>query len=161
MEFQPADPFPAAALAFEYYEEARLCWFHGAFVATIVMSQLALEEMLRSHFRILKGVKGCFSDGKLVDNVGFARLSREARIEGFLSADEAEEFDRLRTSRNPYVHPHDTDPNTVTTKPDGFAQLAKITAPGLVGVDVETEAKESIRLLVTFFPSISKRQGGL
>jgi hypothetical protein len=41
MEKEKEPYFPAPALAVEYYEEARLCLYMGAFVATILMTQLA------------------------------------------------------------------------------------------------------------------------
>lgn len=71
---QDPNPAPVDALAYEYFEEARLCWYVGAFVATIVMSQLALEEMVRAHYRRWKGVDGKLNEGLKVDEASFLNL---------------------------------------------------------------------------------------
>ena len=158
--------FPAPALAIEYYEEARLCWYVGAFVATIIMTQLAFEELLRSHFRVVKGVSGKLNCGKKVDNAAFFDLIEEAKIDKWISEEEADLLHNLRKNvRNPYVHVKDfiIDKNGKPNleKPNFFIQYLKIKASELIGSHVEEEAKKAIKLLVTLFPSISIRYEGL
>jgi len=85
LSIQKQPPFPSPRLAYEYYEEARLCWYVGAFVASIVMVQLAFEELLRSHYRVAKGVGGKLDCGKKVDDAGFANLINEARNDMYIS----------------------------------------------------------------------------
>ncbi|HET9057296.1 MAG TPA: hypothetical protein VFN30_10680 [Chitinophagaceae bacterium] len=152
------DVKPFSALAFEYYEEARLCWYVGAFVATIVMSQLALEETLRSYFRAANGVKGKLSSGKLVDSAGFADLINESLSLNIISKHEYKQLDKLRCKiRNPYVHPKDISLPKNESKSDFFRQHTKITAPELIGESVEDEASEAISILSNLLPEISSR----
>jgi len=162
---QTQDTFPAPALALEYYEEARLCWYVGAFVATIIMTQLAFEELLRSHYRVVKGVGGNLDCGKKVDEAGFFDLINEARNEGWLLRNEAESLHALRKNlRNPYVHVKDIKVDSSgkieIERPCFLMQNLKIVAPELIGSGAEDEAREAIRLLVNLFPEMSSHSGG-
>ena len=168
LSLQSRNAFPAPALALEYYEEARLCWYVGAYVATIVMTQMAFEELLRSHYRVAKGVSGILDFGrkKEVDKAGFFDLINEAEYEGWILKGEAELLHNLRKNlRNIYVHVKDIkmgECGEVEIENPGFLkQLLKIVAPELTGGDVIGEAKEAIQLLVILFPKISSRSGGL
>lgn len=163
-------PAPVSALAHEYYEEARLCWYMGAFVSTIVMTQLAFEELLRSHYRLTKGVGGKLSGGKKVDDGGFADLIEEARGDHLISVEEATTLHVLRREfRNPFVHPHDVKAHStpdeasaaLAAPTDFLMQLVKIVAPQLVDREAEGEAKEAVTLLVTAFREISRRCWGM
>ena len=163
---QDEHPIPLPALAYEYYEEARLCWYMGAFVATIIMVQISFEELLRSHYRVSKGVGGKLSNDKKVDDVGFNDLIDEAKNEGYISTQEAGSLHNLRKNiRNSFVHAKDVkisgSGNTNFKTPNFFTQTLKIQAPEVLGSDVVDEAKEAIKLLVIAFPDISKRHGGL
>ena len=158
--------FPTPALASEYYEEARLCWYVGAFVATITMVQLAFEELLRSHYRVAKGVGGKLNCGIKVDQASFSNLIDEATNDKWILEEEAKSLHNLRKNvRNPYVHVKDVKVNdygkTNLKKPNFFIQYLKIKAPEVIGADVENEAKWAIQLLVTLLPKISCRYGGL
>lgn len=162
---QKQPPFPCPRLAYEYYEEARLCWYVGAFVATILMVQLAFEELLRSHYRVAKGVGGRLGSGKKVDDAGFSNLINQATNDMYISDREARSLHDLRKNlRNPWVHVKDVKLNqngtTNLKQPSATTQEIKITAPGLLGSDVETEAKEAIGLLITLFQEISARHAG-
>jgi len=158
--------FPTPALAFEYYEEARLCWYVGSFVAAIAMAQLAFEELLRSHHRVVKGVNGRLSCSTKVDQASFSNLIDEAINSNWISEEEANLLHNLRKNlRNPYVHTKDIKVNN-KGKPDlkrsNFSvEYLKIKAPEVIGSDVENEAKEAIQLLITLFPEMSSRCGGL
>lgn len=162
------DPFPAPALAIEYYEEARLCWYVGAFVATIIMTQLTFEELLRSHYRVVKGVSGKLNCSRSINEARFYDLINEAENEGWVSHEEAKSLHMLRKNlRNPYVHVKDikikSDKNKkMDIKATSFVtQYLKIAVPGVVKSDTENEAKEAIQLLVTLFPKMSRYYGGL
>jgi len=156
------DSLLGEALAYQYYQEARLSWYMGAFVATIVMSQLAFEELLRSHYRIAKGVGGNLDEHIKVDEAGFADLIRQSEADGWLHPAEAALLSRIRKDfRNPYVHPHDFDVANRLSKPNFLRQLMKIVAGQLVGSRAEDEARESIRTLVTLFPTIARRFWGM
>jgi len=159
---EDTNPAPVEALAYEYYQEARLCWLHGAFVAAIVMGQLAFEELLRSHYRVAKGVAGKLNEHIKVDEAGFADLIRQSESDGWLYPEEAAALNRIRKDfRNPYVHPHDFDLSNQFAKPNFLRQYIKIVAPELVESGAESEARENIRILVTLFPSIARRFWGM
>lgn len=158
--------FPTPALASEYYEEARLCWYVGAFVASITMVQLAFEELLRSYYRVIKGVGGRLNCGIKVDKASFSNLIDEATNDEWISEKEAKLLHNLRKNvRNPYVHVKDfkinNDGKPNYKKPNFFIQYLKIKAPEVIGSDVENEAKEAIQLLATLFHEMSRRYGGL
>jgi hypothetical protein len=150
----PHEEFPVPALALAYYEEARLCWYMGAFVATVLMVQLAFEELLRSYYRVVRGVGGKLSSGVLVDRAGFGDLIKEARPDDFLTDSEARDLDSLKNCRNLYVHTKDEKQG----RPSFFDQLAKIAVPELVGIGAEDEARVAVKLLITFFPTLCMRQ---
>ncbi|MGB3478749.1 MAG: hypothetical protein WBB67_06280 [bacterium] len=166
LSIEDQEPFPTSALASEYYEEMRLCWYVGAFVAAIVMAQLAFEELLRSHYRVAKGIGGKLNCDKKVDNASFYDLIEEAKNDKWISGKEAKLLHSLRKNvRNPYVHVKDIKLNNKgrpnLKKDNFFNQFLMIKAPGLLGSDVETEAKKTIQLVITLFPEISRRYGGL
>ena len=164
LKVEDDDLAPIDALASDYYEEARLCWYIGAFVATIVMSQLALEEMLRAHYRVFKGIKGRLDvgAGKLVDEATFANLIEQAKIDSWLSSQAAKALHKLRSeNRNPYVHPKDIDINKNARKPDAFKQHIKIVAPDLLEVGVEDEARKSMTIAGALLRRISRRFWGM
>lgn len=145
--------YPVPALAREYFLEARLCWYVGAFISTILMVQLAFEEFLRSQYRVARGVGGKLDSGTSVDSAGFAELIEQERNDDFLSKSEADDLTALRKSRNPYVHAKD-----VGGKGTSFFELTiGISAPESVGVGVEDEARNAIKLLTTFFPALCLR----
>lgn len=158
--------FPAPALAIEYYEEARLCWYVGAFVASICMVQLGFEELLRSYYRSARGIEGKlkFGKNKKVENATFYELLEKAREDRLISEHEEQELHHLRKNiRNPYVHVKDVkieNGKQNLQKPDFFTQYLKIKAPEVIGTDVEDEARFAIKVLVTMFPKISIRMWG-
>ena len=167
---QSEGEFPAPVLAREYYDEARLCWLYGAFVSTILMSQLAIEELLKNHFRVSKGVKGCLRDEKTVDDSYLFDLVEEAKEEGLIGKEEADDLDQIRkTYRNPYTHVKDvTSPRDAKGKKNQsgnfFDQGLKIHNPDLsrelLGTSVIDEAQHVITLLCNYFPVISSRLSG-
>ena len=166
LSIEDQEPFPISALVYEYYEEARLCWYVGAFVATIVMVQLSFEELLRSHYRVVKGIGGKLSCGKKVDRARFYDLINEAHNDSLISEEEAKLLHNLRKNiRNPYVHVKDIKVNSNgkqnLKRPNFFTQYLKIKAPEVIECDVENEAKEAIQLLVTLLPKISRLLWGI
>jgi len=166
LSIEGQEPFPTPALASEYYEEARLCWYVGAFVATILMVQLSFEELFRSHYRVAKGVGRKLDCDKKVDDASFYDLIEEAKNDKWISEEDAKLLHKLRKNvRNPYVHVKDIkvkdDDNPNLKGPNFITQHFKIEAPEVIGSDVENEAREAVQLLVTLFPEISRRYGGL
>ena len=139
LPIEDQEPFPISALAYEYYEEARLCWYMGAFVATIVMVQLSFEELLRSHYRMAKGIGEKLSCGKKVDQANFSDLINEAHNDSLISEEGAKLLHNLRKNiRNPYVYVKDikvnSDGKPERKSPNFFTQYLKIKAPEVIGV---------------------------
>ena len=149
--------FIASALAGLYYEEARWCWISGAYVATILMTQVALEEALRSHFRFSREKNAPLTKGVTVDGASFCQLINQAKAEGWISATRAKDFHRLRKMlRNPYVHTRRAAKTTDHSAPffretHEWAQLGKIFRPGFETGSVVAEAQEAIQLLIRSF----------
>lgn len=164
MSVSPDDemvPFPEVVLA--YYEEARLCWYQGAFVATIVMAQMAFEELLRNHYRAVR-VTGLKFFDKPLDNTGFAELVKQAVHDGYLTPEEGKEIDKIRKNyRNPYVHVKDdkiVNGKQDLESPSWLTVGMKALCRNPYGEDASDEAKETIRILVSILPEICKRYGG-
>lgn len=156
------DPAPFDALALAYYQEARLCWVVGAFVATIVMCQLTLEEVLRSHYRSSKGVGGDLNKNKKVDRAGFADLIQQAKVDRWITKEEAALLHKLRKEyRNPFVHPADISIVSNSTKTDFFRQRSKMMFSELVEESAEEEARECMIIITSLLPKISRRLFGL
>src|SRR3990172_9870270 len=145
------DQFSTSSLASEYFEEARLCWYTGAFVATILMIQIAFEELLRSFYRMANGVGGKLCDGTMVDGASFYQLVEQARRDRIVLNNEMKLLHNLRKVRNPYVHTKDIKIGEGNWRQQSnfLTQELKIISPELIGADVEHEAKNAIRLLMT------------
>jgi hypothetical protein len=146
------------ALANEYYEEARFCWYVGAFVAATIMCQLALEELLRSKYRVAKGVNGRLDSGIPLSKAGFANLVDQAMADRLLTRDKAALLHRLRVEfRNPHMRSPDVATGGRTSHTDFLRQYLKITAPELAGASVVDEARDAVTWMVTIFPEILRR----
>jgi len=153
------EEYPAPALAYEFFEEARLCWYVGAFVATILMVQLAFEELLRSRYRTARGVGGKLDSGVPVDDAGFAQLIEQGKNDHSLSSPEAGQLRALKDCRNLWVHAKDEGKKRATkNRATWFDQLGKMVVPDLVGIGVEDEAQKAITFLTVSFPLLCKRQ---
>lgn len=158
--------FVSSSLAHAYFEEARVCWICGAYVSTILMTQLAFEEELRSHYRVARGVRGTL-DGKVaVDQASFNQLIHQAEVEGWISRIQAKALHRIRKSlRNPYVHTKDSEKigergrrqRGFERKSDFFAQTMKIHAPSFETGSVVGEAQEAIKALLKHFPRVASQ----
>jgi hypothetical protein len=150
----PTYEFPAPQLARRYYEESRLCFYSGAYVATIIMAQLAFEELLRTYYRAVEG-EGCLPDGSKVADCGFADLIIQARREKLASGRDVRRLEKLRMMRNPYVHSR-----AEGRKSDQTRQTLKITFPEYVGVSTEDEARKAVTTLIEVFPILSHKIWG-
>ena len=85
---------PGGLASFMALEEARRAYLHGLDVATVLLAQTTLEHMLGGLLRQLG------HDG----DWGFSSILNLSRREGLITKAEFDLFDRLRVSRNPYVH---------------------------------------------------------
>lgn len=137
-------------LGTEYFKEARLCWYSGAFVACILMVQLAFEELLRDHYRVALGVGGILKKGVAVEAATFSALIDRAEVDGLVTGKEARRLHRLRKRRNPFVHSKDIG------YPSWFDQAAKF-VQRTAEPRVVREAEAAIRLLNATFPAVCDR----
>jgi hypothetical protein len=153
-EAPPTYEFPAPQLARRYYEESRLCFYSGAYVATIIMAQLAFEELLRTYYRAIEG-EGCLPDGTKVADCGFADLIIRARREKLASSRDTRRLEKLRMMRNPYVHSREEGKKSDVTR-----QTLKLTFPEYVGVSTEDEARKAVTTLIDVFPRLSHKIWG-
>jgi hypothetical protein len=153
-EAPPEQEIPAPQLARRYYEESRLCFYSGAYVAAIIMAQLAFEELLRTYYRALQG-DGCLPDGTKVADCGFADLIIRARRDKLANSRDIRHLEKLRTMRNPYVHSRQEG-----RKSDHTRQTLKITFPEYVGVSTEEEARKAVTTLMEVFPRLSHKIWG-
>lgn len=157
------------AVPYLYYTEAKYCWYYGNFLATIVLAQMALEDLLRTYFEV--AMHGKFASGKKSSNATFAQLINEALSAGYIESEEAERMHYLRKElRNQYVHNElrdvkvnirfsDKEPSKETRMPSFIALDMKIRPVG-VEKNVEHEARESITILIEVFTSIALRSHG-
>ena len=150
-------PYPS--LCEEYNEEAKLCWYNGAFVASILMVQLTFEELFRSYFRMIYGVNGelrFYKEKIKVDNASFYALIEEACLCGWINNNERDELHGLRKIRNPYVHTKDITSKT-RKKIDFFNLFTKTHASELIEGSAEEDAKFAVTLLIKSYPDIALR----
>jgi len=149
---------PIPSLAFQYFEEARLCYYHGAFIATIFMVHLVFEELLRNHYRVIRGQKEkLISKNKElmnVDKASFLDLIDEAKEDNYITKEESKKLHRLRKLRNRLQHTKDVPPYRINLKGSWFAQDLRIRT------QIDKDAEWAINLLLTTFVSICKRWGG-
>jgi hypothetical protein len=78
--------------------EAQSSYVNGLDLCAILVSQVCVEKLLSALIEL--------SSGKVADR-SYAHLLKDAVAQSFLSASEYSLFDRLRTTRNPYVHHRD------------------------------------------------------
>jgi len=164
MSISPGDesvPFPSVVLA--YYEEARLCWYHGAFVSAIVMAQMAFEELLRSHYRAI-GINKLPLTGKPPDDANFVQLIKQAEQDGYLTVQEAKHIDKIRREyRNRYVHVKNAkivDGKQDMKSSNWLTIGMKALCRNPYGDDASDEARETMCILVSILPDICIRNGG-
>jgi len=149
---------PMPSLAFQYFEEARLCYYHGAFIATIFMVHLAFEELLRNHYRIIREQKEKLTSkmrGTIsIDEATFLELIDEAKRDNYITQKEAEKLHQLRKLRNKFQHTKDVSPYRTNLEDSWFAQDLKIRTR------IDKDAEWAINLLFTTFADICKRWNG-
>jgi len=153
-----------------FVEEARSCWYHGNYIATIIMCQMALEEQLRSHFRVAGVSRLVTGKRPSLDAASFADLIEEALHFRYIDKEEAELLHHLRKDlRNVYVHIKDQDVRVVlndqkepreTSLPSFFVLDMKIRELPLVQGSVKEDAKEAIEILIFVFTNVMLRGHG-
>lgn len=99
--------YPGGIEVVAMFEEMRLCYVEGLFVATIVMAQTYLERVLGAWIM----TTGFHYPGPTnLRGLGFAGLLTLARKRHLVSKNDFAKFDALRQVRNSYVHIHSGDP---------------------------------------------------
>lgn len=88
-------PFPKIVL--EYFEETKLCFYEGAFVASILMASATFEELFRQIYRDR-------SETKKAKSRGLADLVNRALDDSLIFPDEARRLTELRRMRNKFTH---------------------------------------------------------
>lgn len=91
--------FWGGPISYRAFEEARLCFLNGQFIATTLLCQVILEHMLAALFHSARRDD--------LEGSGFKRLIDEAVKERFITPEEYDAFDRIRERRNPLVHYRD------------------------------------------------------
>lgn len=159
----------APALAYRYYDEAKYCWYHGNFVAAILLSQMALEEQLRNHFHVLP--KNQLDPAVNLKRAGFAELADYALRTRYITRQHWQLMKELREKyRNPYVHSNRRKVKVRITNDDGgFVEKElpqqmvlewKMKHSSILETNVEDDAREAIRILCQVFISICLRWRG-
>jgi len=146
--------FPTPILAFHYFEEARLCYLHGAFIATIFMVHNAFEELLRSFYRVIRGQKEKIISKRRsvnVDDATFKELIDDAENERFITKEEARSLHKLRRLRNKLQHTKDVPPYQKSLGDSWVIQSMRVESR------VEKDARWAIKFLLNRFPSMCKR----
>lgn len=116
------------------FEEARLCFVYGHFVASIVLSTAFIDHWLEM-FLVRRGYENEAS-GVLKSKIKFCRKL------GFLNSVLLDKIDHLRLIRNPFVHLKDFSyPHTV------FRRMTKDNS--LPVKILENDAKEALSVMYT------------
>lgn len=143
---------PIPSLAFQYFEEARLCYYSGAFIATIFMVHLAFEELLRNHYRVIREMKEKLISKKgrqlSVDKVSFSELIDNAKKECYVSKDDAKKLHKLRKIRNSLQHTKDVPPYERSLLKSWYGQEIELRT------NIEKDARWAIKLLLDRFLNI-------
>jgi len=163
--------FHASHLVYAHYEEARMCWYSGCYIATIYMCSQTFEELIRSTCRDIYEFDEKIKCGKKltnVDNARFNDLIIHATDKGWVTESEAKELHNLRKNlRNAFVHTKGLDPNKNQNQlsySNYCVQENKIIfrlfkgkkwAKGYPTVD--DEAKEAIEMTIRLLPVIAER----
>jgi hypothetical protein len=150
------DLIPAPLLAFQYFEECRLCWLSGAFVATIAMAQIAFEELLRDRYRAEKGFGGMLNPDVTVDFAGFKELIQQAEIENVITRKEAAALHRLRVMRKTYAHTKSPKEPALSAMEYVYRQAEKF-VENKGKIRVKEEAQRATELLLSIFPRLCCR----
>jgi hypothetical protein len=150
------DLIPSPPLAYEYFEEARLCWYNGVFVATVVMVQLAFEELLRDRYRVRGGYGAKLNSRTTVEKAGFKELVQQAKRDSVVTQKEATALLELRNIRNLYVHTKVPKKAYASVLDYVFAYRHKFRSEK-GRIKVEEEARRAIELLLTLFAKLCYR----
>jgi hypothetical protein len=158
----------APPLAAAYYDETKRCWYNGEFVATVIMARLALEELIRSHYRVFRD-RLKFKSGKKVDNVGFTELINQALSDRYISKEEAKKLRHIKKYSDPYIHVKSGEFESTQLEdlqkgevksPTFFTQELKMYHSDRLAVSAEDDAGASLQIMINLFQNICRRTMG-
>lgn len=89
---------PGGETAYTMWTEARSCFVHGNYVATVLLCQSLAEHMLAAHLSLTLG------DEELPNRVAFHETLRRSIERNIVSIEDAEDLRRLMALRNPLAH---------------------------------------------------------
>ena len=145
-------PFPKIVL--EYFEETKLCFYQGAFVASILMASATFEELFRQIYRDK-------SEMKKAKSRGLADLVNRALEDSLISPYEAKELTELRRMRNKFTHIkigfQRIDFNEKRTFLDFLLLWGK---PYKETLPIEALAQDTIKIFARLLPELCNRFWG-
>jgi hypothetical protein len=105
---------PGGTASFQAYTESRTSFVFGNFLATIVLAQGLVENLLGSHLYIQEGIKPIHGlpqrqSGDLSARPSVREILSKSVEDGLISADLKARIDRLIGLRNPLVHYRNVD----------------------------------------------------
>jgi len=145
-------PFPAIVL--EYFEETKLCFYEGAFVASILMASGTFEELFRQIYRDA-------SDMKKANAKGLANLVNHAVKDRLISLEETKELTKLRRLRNKFTHISVGFKSVDFKKKRTFLDFILLWGdPRRERLPIEALAKDAIRIFARLLPELCNRFWG-
>lgn len=145
-------PFPAIVL--EYFEETKLCFYEGAFVASILMASATFEELFRQIYRNA-------NEMKKANAKGLANLINHAVEDGLISLDEAKELTKLRRLRNKLTHISIGFKSINFKKKRTFLDFILLWGdPRRETLPIEVLAKDAIKIFARLLPELCNRFWG-
>lgn len=139
--------------AYQYYEEARLCWLEGAYIATIIFVQMTFEEFFRSRYRMPSDEQEIISGVKAKDTLrsGFNELVKLAKKEKIITLNEYKKLQNLRKIRNSITHTKRPKIKNGKQKLDGFDSISlEFKFRDFDRFSITKDAKKTIKLLTIF-----------
>jgi len=136
--------FLMPVIAHYYLEEAKSCYINGNFVASICMSQIALEELLKFRLHRKTGT--------------FKGLIDQARNKKVIAEKEAEKLHELRNMRNPYAHVESPEISFNWYPPIESDKPIELDEDGMFKekIIVERHAQKALRILIKFIKGTLK-----
>ena len=144
--------FPAIVL--QYFEETKLCFYEGAFVASILMVSATFEELLRQIYREINQMEKANARG-------LSELVENAICDDLISSEEMEELTNLRKLRNKFTYIN-----------IGFGEGSKKNKKTLLdyallwgdpreqNLPIEELSKDAIRVFARLLPEVCNRFWG-
>lgn len=89
---------PGGEIVIAAWDEARNSFIHGNYLATVLLCQSLAENMLAAHLEL------GLNPESLPDKVHFTETLKRCLARGFISGEDADDFRKLMSLRNPLSH---------------------------------------------------------